>query len=119
MSDRPPLQAGSQVTLATVGGVVTGRIALGPDSQRGPAYWDVDTLIVKTSRPGLAPIPRVEVFLDDPGSPAQLQFLAYDGSFKNASGNCRVTRGQSLVAVWTGGTAGDIAYMTLTGSKGK
>jgi hypothetical protein len=113
-----PLQAGGSVVLATVAGVVTGRISLGPDSQRGPAYWDVDTVLYKTSRPGVAPIPRIELFLDDAGSFAQAQFLSYDGSFGNAGGQCRVGRGQLLVAVWTGGTAGDTAFLTLTGTKG-
>lgn len=113
-----PLQAGGQTTLATVAGVVTGRVSLGPDSQRGPAYWDIDTAIVKTSRPGVAPIPRVELYLDDPGSAAQLQAIAYDGSFKNFGGRVRVVRGQALVAVWTGGTAGDLAFLTVTGTKG-
>jgi hypothetical protein len=111
------LQNGDTVTLATVGGVVTGRVALGPDAQRGPATWDVDTLLYKTNRPGVAPIPRIEVYLDDPGSSAQAQLFSYDGSFGTAGGSCRVVRGQQLIAVWTGGTAGDIASFTITGKK--
>jgi hypothetical protein len=112
-----PLQQGGTVTLALTGGRVTGQVALGPDAQRGPAVWDVATIIFKTSRPGLAPVPRIEVYLDDTGNAGQLQFLSYDGSFGNAGGNCRVTRGQRLIAVWTGGTAGDVGSFTVTGTK--
>jgi hypothetical protein len=111
------LQQGGQTTLATVAGRVTGRVTLGPDGQRGPAYWDVTTVLWKTSRPGEAPIPRIEVFLDDPTA-GQVQLQSYDGSFGSGNGACRVTRGQTLIAVWTGGTAGDTAFFTVTGTKG-
>ena len=110
------LQAGKQTTLALVAGVVTGTITIGPTDQRGPAAWHVDTVIMKTSRPGVAPIPRVELYLDDPQA-GNLQFLSYDGSFSNAGGSCTVQRGQTLTAVWTGGTVGDVASLTVTGTK--
>lgn len=109
MSDKQ-LGLSKTVTLATVSGVVTGRISIGPDDQRGPATWVIDTIIMKTTRPGTAPIPRVAVDLDGTD-----QFLSYDGSFKQASGTCTVVRGQKLNAVWTGGTAGDVATLTVTG----
>lgn len=115
--DGKQLNAGGSVTLTTVSGVVTGRVSLGPDDSRGPAIWIVDTIIMKTSRPGVAPIPRVEVYLTDVNNFAMAQFISYDGSFSNAGGNCVVTRGEKLVAVWTGGTAGDTAFFTLTGTK--
>jgi len=112
------LQAGGSVTLATVSGVVTGRVTLGPDSQRDPKKtWRVDTVILKTSRPGTAPIPRAELYLDDPSNPGQLQFITYDGSFSNAGGSCVLVGRQNLIAVWTGGQAGDVASLTLTGTK--
>lgn len=113
-----PLQQGGTVTLATVSGTVTGQIALGPDGSRGPAYWDVDIVLYGTNRPGVAPIPRIQIFLDNTGDPSQLQMQSYDGSFGSAPGSCRVARGQRLIAVFTGGTAGDIAYFTVTGTKG-
>lgn len=114
----PALQQGGQTTLTTVSGTVTGRIELGPDQSSGPAYWDVTTVIWKTTRPGEAPIPRIEIYLDDPGAPGQLQLVRYDGSLGSGRGTCRVARGQKLVAVWTGGTAGDTAYFTVSGTKG-
>jgi hypothetical protein len=110
------LQAGSQTTLATVAGVVTGRITLGPTDQRGPAKWNVDQILIKTSRPGVAPIPRCEIYIDDPNA-GNLQALTYDGSYGAAGGSCTLVRGQTLTAVWTGGLAGDVASFTLTGTK--
>lgn len=111
------LTAGANAVMALSGGIVTATVSLGPDQSSGPAVWEVDTAIMKTSRPGTAPIPRVELYLNDTSNPANLQFLSYDGSFTQAAGRCRLTRGQRLIAVWTGGQIGDIAYLTLTGTK--
>lgn len=111
------LSAGNRTTLALVAGVVTGTTSIGPSDNAGPAVWNVDTVIMKTTRPGVAPIPRVELYLDNASDPGQLQFLSYDGSFTQASGSCTLTRGQKLIAVWTGGSVGDIAFLTVTGVK--
>lgn len=114
-----PLNISGQVTLALSGGVVTGRVVLGPglNGDRGPATWHVDGVITKTSRPGVAPIPRVEVFLDDPNNPGASQGVSYDGSFDQGPTSIDLTRGQTLTAVWTGGTAGDVATFILSGTK--
>lgn len=109
MSDKQ-LGISRSVTLTSVGGVVTGTVSLGPDDQRALATWVVDTIICKTSRPGKAPVPRVAVDLDGTD-----QFLDYDGSYKQASGTATLTRGQKLNVVWTGGQAGDVATVTITG----
>lgn len=95
-------------------GAGTGR--LGPGAGRGPANWRVDGVVLQTDRPGQAPIPRAVVYLDQT-SPAGVQGLSYDGSF--AQGACDITmaRGQELICEWTGGLAGDIASMTVTGEK--
>lgn len=111
------LSAGNQTTLALVAGVVTGTVSIGPSDNAGPAKWNVDTVILKTSRPGVAPIPRVELYLDNASDPGSLQFISYDGSFTQAGGSCELIRGQKLIAVWTGGTVGDTAFMTVTGTK--
>jgi hypothetical protein len=114
----PTLSAAGSVTLATVSGTVTGSVTLGPgqNNDRGPATWNVTGVIVKTTRPGTAPIPRVEVFLDTTDS-GNSQGVTYDGSFSQGPCDIKLVRGQKLIAVWTGGTAGDIATMVLSGTK--
>lgn len=113
------LNKSGTVTLATIGGVVTGSITLGPglNNDRGPATWNVTGVITKTNRPGASPIPRVEVFLDDVNDPGASQGITYDGSFSQGPCDISMVRGQSLIAVWTGGTAGDIATFIVSGTK--
>jgi hypothetical protein len=113
------LNASGSVTLATVAGVVTGRVTLGPglNGDRGPATWHVTGVIAKTTRPGVAPIPRVEVFQDDANVAGNSQGVTYDGSFNQGPCDIKLIRGQSLIAVWTGGSPGDIATFILSGTK--
>jgi len=107
-----PLQLGRTVTLDSAG---AGEIRLGPDVA-GPPTWRVTGVILQTSRPGQAPVPRCEIYRDQTDAQGR-QGLTYDGSF--ASGRCDLTlvRGQVLIARWTGGLPGDIAELTLTGDK--
>jgi len=100
------------VTLNAAG---TGTVTLGPNNA-GPATWHIDGVIIQTTRPGVAPIPRVQVWLDQQ-IPASSQGLSYDGSFAQGSVNLTITRGQNLIAQWTGGQAGDVASLTVTGTK--
>lgn len=113
------LNISGSVTLATVSGTVTGSVTLGPglNGDRGPATWDVTGVITKTTRPGAAPIPRVEVFLDNANDPGSSQGITYDGSFSQGPCDIPLVRGQKLVAVWTGGNVGDIATFVLSGTK--
>lgn len=113
------LNVSGRVTLALSAGVVTGRVTLGPglNGDRGPATWHVTGAIVKTTRPGIAPIPRVEVFLDDPNDPGSSQGVTYDGSYNQGGCDILMGRGQQLIAIWTGGTVGDIATFILSGTK--
>jgi hypothetical protein len=113
---RATLNMSASTTLATVNGVVTGSVSLGPQASAGPANWQVDGVILQTSRPGVAPIPRCQVYLDTV-QPGSSQGLTYDGSFDQGRTDIRVARGSQLIAVWTGGTAGDVASMTVTGVK--
>lgn len=110
---RTTLSAGTTVTL-NASGSATAR--LGPDAARGPAHWRVDGVILQTDRPGQAPIPRAQVYLDD-AQPVNSQGLTYDGSFAQGRCDLTLTRGQQLVCVWSGGQAGDSASITLTGEK--
>lgn len=93
-----------------------GTVTLGPSSQRGPAVWNVDGVILQTTRPGLAPIPRAQVYLGD-AIPSNSQGLTYDGSFAQGKVDLKVVRGQVLTVSWTGGQSGDTAFVTVTGTK--
>lgn len=107
------LTAADTVTLDGSGG---GTARLGPDNVRGPANWQVDGVILKTSRPGQAPVPRAEVYIDRV-SPECLQGITYDGSFAPGRCNFTIARGQAVIVVWAGGQSGDTASVTITGEK--
>ena len=113
MARRTPLNAGTVVTLNASG---SGTASIGPDSARGPAVWIIDGVILTNGRPGQAPIPRVQVYIDTVSS-ANRQGLSYDGSFAQGKCDIRLTRGQQIIAVWTAGQAGDICEFTVTGWK--
>lgn len=109
------LSASGSVTLANVGGTVTGSVTLGPGlgSDRGSARWHVTGVIVKTTRPGVAPIPNVQV-LDQIGI---AQGVSYDGSFDQGPCDIPLQRGGFLTITWTGGQVGDVATAILSGTK--
>ena len=111
---RQALNIATSTTLATVAGVVTGTIELGPDD--GPPYWNVTKMMVSTDRPGQAPIPSCSVYLDETSSRG-LQGSTYDGSRDETDCDIDLQRGQHLIAVWTGGQAGDTATLSLNGWK--
>lgn len=108
------LNTGASVVLNASG---TGTVELGPGNA-GPPYWYLDSVLLTTNRPGQSPVPRAMLYLDTI-SPANLQGITYDASFGQASADgLKLTRGQKLVAVWTGGQAGDIASLTVIGTRG-
>lgn len=107
------LGIGRSVTLNASG---AGTITLGPDSGRGPATWHVDGVIIQTTRPGTAPIPRAQVYLNE-ATADNSQGLSYDGSFAQGSCDLTLARGEVLICVWAGGQSGDVATMTITGEK--
>lgn len=106
-----PLVAGGAVILAAGG---TGQVSIGPD--QGPPNWHVTSIITQTNRPSQAPIPRVQLYLDSV-APENSLGLSYDGSFGQASGDQVLVRGQHIIAVWTGGQAGDRATITVNGER--
>ena len=113
--------AGPRVTLHAAGsvmldGIGAGQIALGPGSSAGPPIWHVTGVIVQTDRPGTAPIPRIQFYRDEV-IPENSLGLSYDGSFGQGSADETLTRGQLLIASWTGGQAGDRATFVVTGEK--
>jgi hypothetical protein len=112
-------QSGS-VTLDANG---NGTVTLGP-LPRGPAYWHVTGLIAQTTRVvggqvvsagGLAPIPKFQVYRNQATADNSLG-LTYDGSFTTAQADEQITRGETLLFVWTGGAANDIATVVVTGT---
>jgi hypothetical protein len=107
------LNEAASVTLNASG---TGTVTLGPNSSQGPATWHITGVILQTSRPGVAPIPRAQVWLDQQ-IPASSQGLSYDGSFAQGATNLTIVRGQNLICTWTSGQSGDVASMTVTGTK--
>lgn len=111
MADVQDLNVGKTVALDASG---NGTITLQPNS--GPPIWHVKKVIIKTSRRGQAPIPAFELYLSSQ-SPNNLQGNSYDGSWDESDFDLRIARGLSLIAVWTGGLAGDIATISLTGER--
>lgn len=108
------LNESASVTLDASG---NGTATIGPNTAKGPATWTVSGVILTTSRPGVAPIPRCAVYLDQTNA-SGLQGISYDGSFnQGAASDLEMSRGQNLIAVWTGGAAGDTANITVTGTK--
>lgn len=108
-----PLNTAATVTLNAAG---TGTAELGPASQ-GPPYWALDTVLLTTNRPGQAPVPRASLYLDVV-SPSNLQGITYDASFGQAvADGLKLGRGQKLIAVFSGGQSGDIASLTVIGTK--
>lgn len=108
-SRRQTLNASDDTTLDANG---QGRVELGPDT--GPPYWNVTKYVVTTNRPGLAPVPQCSVYVDSEDSRG-LQDTTYDGSKDASEADIDLQRGQHLIAVWTGGQAGDKATLSVTG----
>lgn len=113
MSRRQTLNAAGSTVLDASG---AGTVELGPDS--GVPYWNVTKYIVGTSRPGVAPIPSCTVYLDEQSQRGK-QGATYDGSRDESDCDIDMSRGQHLIAVWTGGQAGDEAHLSVTGWKGE
>lgn len=112
MTDQP-LNTAASVTLDANG---FGVAAIGPGND-GPPVWYVDDVLLTTDRPGDPPIPRAAVYLDQI-APASLQGITYDGSFGAASANrLRLIRGQQLYVVWSSGQSGDVASVTVVGTR--
>lgn len=97
-------------------GTGAGQVGIGPGATAGPAYWHVTSIVTQTNRPGVAPIPRVSLYLNSV-APENVLAVSYDGSFGQANGDQELSRGQQIIAAWSGGQAGDRATITVNGTK--
>jgi hypothetical protein len=111
-----PLQKGDTITLDANG---NGQLTLGPDQSSGPATWHCEVVFwtVDDASIGVSPIPRIQIYIGS-SSPQNLVGQDYDGSFGSgtSASSLNVTRGQELIAVWTGGHPGGSASLTVTGT---
>lgn len=101
------LSAQTTVTLDAAG---AGTAEIGPTT--GPAYWRVTELVMLSTRPGAAPIPRGIVYLDQ-----SLQGCTYDASLNTGSCDLPVQKGQTIRVVFSGGQAGDVITVAVIGTK--
>lgn len=102
------LSVPASVTLDASG---AGEVTVGPDA--GPPVWHITKVVVSTSRPGQAPVPRFQL-LDEQG---RVRGQTYDGSYDESDFDLILTRGQHLTGQWTGGNSGDQATMWLYGER--
>jgi len=110
--DTQNLTRGLSVTLDATG---AGQVSLGPDAP-GPANWRVTGIVVQTNRPGKAPIPRVQIYLNTV-DPTNSIGVSFNGSFQPFGGEQNLSRGQHIIVAWTGGQSGDLATATVNGEK--
>lgn len=108
MSTRNALNEAKRTILDASG---NGRVELGPNKN---ALWNVTKMMVSTSRPGVAPVPRCTVYLDEESTRGK-QGSTYDGSDDESDCDIDVHKGQNLIAVWSGGQSGDTAELSVSG----
>lgn len=103
---------------ASAAGTLT--LRLGPSTGgRGPAYWNVTRLQVRNqsaARRGRPPIPTCNVYLDSEDANGLVDGT-YDGSFDFSECDLDLSRGQELIAVWSGEQSGDVLELAVTGWK--
>lgn len=108
-----PLRVGRTVILDASG---AGEITLAPEDIKGPPTWRIAGVIAKTDRPGQAPIPRCDFYLDTRDAQGTIG-ATYDGSYASGRADITMTKGQQFIAVWSGGQSGDVASLTLSGER--
>lgn len=102
----------SAQTVVTLDAAGAGTASITPDTSPGPAYWHVTELVLLSTRPGAAPIPRGVVYLDQ-----ALQGTTYDASFNTGSCDLSMQRGQTLFVHFSGGLLGDEITVAVIGTK--
>jgi hypothetical protein len=104
-----PLNKGTTITLDATG---SGTVTLGPTV--GPPRWHVTRVAIRTSRPGLRPVPTFTLYVDSADANGYHD-STYDGSRDGSDVDLRLLKGQQLIGVWAGGQAGDVATMSVYG----
>jgi hypothetical protein len=108
---RVPLNQGVDVVLNADG---DGRAVLGPTY--GPSTWHVQTISVRTSQPGQGDIPQCAIYRGTEDSNGYVD-TTYDGSADSTDVNFDITQGVQIIAVWTDGNPGDIATLSVYGTR--
>jgi len=111
MADPVPLNQGTDIVLDSGG---NGRATLGPTY--GPSTWHVQTISVRTSQPGAGRIPQCATYRGTEDSNGYVD-TTYDGSADSTDVNFDITQGVDIIAVWTGGNPGDVATLSVFGTR--
>lgn len=111
MGDVQPLNLGTETVLDASG---NGTARLGP--RQGPPVWHVQTISVRTSQPGAGSIPYCALYRGTEDSNGYID-LTYDGSADSSDVNFDVMQGTEIIAVWTGGNPGDVATLSVYGTR--
>jgi hypothetical protein len=111
MADTQPLNMGVTTILNGAG---NGRLTLGPTF--GPSTWHVQTISVRTSQPGAGDIPQCATYRGTEDANGYID-TTYDGSADATDVNFDLTQGTEIIAVWTGGNPGDVATLSVYGTR--
>lgn len=106
-----PLNVGVDIVLDANG---NGRAAIGPTY--GPPTWHVTSIGVRTSSPGQGNIPMCATYRATEDSNGWLD-TTYDGSADSNTVTFDITQGTQIIAVWTGGNPGDVATLSVLGTR--
>lgn len=106
-----PFSLGVDITLDGSG---AGTARLGPTF--GPPLWHVTAISVRTSQPGIGNIPQCSVYRNTIDTNGFIDGT-YDGSMNSTDVNFDLAQGGQVIAVWSGGNAGNIASLVVHGTR--
>lgn len=107
-----PLTGGQQQGKISAGGAAT--LSVGP-SGSGNVWYPASVTIVTTT--GINDFSTCSIYLGPAGVPVTLQATIFPGGTGTASlAIPSMTPGQYIIAVWSGGHAGDTCSMNITGT---
>ncbi|MBW5252042.1 hypothetical protein JGS39_24085 [Streptomyces sp. P01-B04] len=111
MAEQQPLNLGTDVVLDAGG---NGRAHIGPTY--GPNLWHVQAISVRTSQPGAGLIPQCALYRGTEDANGYVD-TTYDGSANSCDVNFDISQGTEIIAVWTGGNPGDVATLSVYGTR--
>ena len=106
-----PLNQGTTIVLDANG---DGRATLGPTF--GPPTWHVRSIAVRTSQPGAGSIPLCATYRATEDANGYID-TTYDGSADATDVAFDLVQGTEIIAVWTGGNPGDVATLSVYGTR--